>query len=252
MLAIIGGSGFTTLAGLEVIKRHSAETPLGAASASVIQGTLGDSQVLFLARHGHPHKLPPHRINYRANLWALRQTGASRIVAVNAVGAIDPLLAAGTLVVPDQLIDYTVGRESSYFDGRYKPLKHIDFSAPYSETLRRQLLAAGAQAGETLAAGGVYGCTQGPRLETAAEIARLARDGCRLVGMTGMPEAVLARELAIPYACLAIVTNSAAGVPAAGVPAAGVADGEISMAEIDAALVTGVERVKRVIAALLG
>ncbi len=241
MLAIIGGSGFTTLSGLEVAKRLSAETPLGATSASVIQGALGGHQVLFLARHGHPHKLPPHRINYRANLWALSQAGASRIVAVNAVGAIDPALEPGTLVAPDQLIDYTMGRESSYFDGRYKPLKHIAFSIPYSEALRRQLLAAGAQIGETLIDGGVYGCTQGPRLETAAEIARLARDGCRLVGMTGMPEAVLARELAIPYACLAVVANSAAGV----------ADGESRTVETDAALATGIGRAKRVIAALL-
>lgn len=241
MLAIIGGTGLTEIAGLDVIKRHSAETPLGAASASVIQGTLGDYDVLFLARHGHPHKFPPHRINYRANLWALKQAGATRIVGINAVGGIDPSLTPGTLVVPDQVIDYTVGRESTYFDGRYKPLKHIDFSWPYTESLRSDILTAGKRAGETLVEGGIYGCTQGPRLETAAEIARMARDGCRLVGMTGMPEAVLARELGIDYACLALVVN----------PAAGVVAHEITMADIELTLRGGIERVKRIISGML-
>lgn len=241
MLAIIGGTGLTQMAGLDVVKRHSAETPLGAASAGVVQGTLDGHDVLFLARHGHPHKLPPHRVNYRANLWALKQAGATRIVGVNAVGGIDPSLAPGALVVPDQLIDYTWGREATYFDGRYKPLKHIDFSWPYDEALRIELLAAGERAKEPLDDGGVYGCTQGPRLETAAEIACMARDGCRLVGMTGMPEAALARELEIPYACLALVVN----------PAAGVVEREIAMAEIEAVLVGGIERIKRVIGAML-
>lgn len=241
MLAIIGGTGLTEMTGLDVIKRHSAETPLGAASAGVVHGALDGHDILFLARHGHPHKLPPHRVNYRANLWALKQAGATRIVGVNAVGGIDPSLTPGALVVPDQLIDYTVGRESTYFDGRHKPLKHIDFSWPYAEGLRQELLAAGRGAGEALEDGGTYGCTQGPRLETAAEIARMARDGCRLVGMTGMPEAVLARELEIPYACLALVVN----------PAAGVVAREITMAEIEAALLGGIERAGRVIGAML-
>nr|WP_298414271.1 S-methyl-5'-thioinosine phosphorylase [uncultured Halomonas sp.] len=241
MLAIIGGTGLTEMAGLEVAKRHSAETPLGAASAGVVQGTLKGQDILFLARHGHPHKLPPHRVNYRANLWALKQAGASRIVGINAVGGIDPTLRPGALVVPDQLIDYTLGRESTYFDGRFRPLKHIDFSWPYDDALRNTLIMAGEQAAEVIEDGGVYGCTQGPRLETAAEIARMARDDCRLVGMTGMPEAVLARELSIPYACLALVVN----------PAAGVVESEITMAEIEAALENGIERVKRVVDALL-
>lgn len=242
MLAIIGGTGLTEMAGLDIVKRHAVETPLGAASGGVLQGMLNGADILFLARHGHPHKLPPHRVNYRANLWALRQAGATRIVGINAVGGIDPALEPGTLVVPDQVIDYTDGRESTYFDGRYKPLKHIDFSWPYDEELRSELLTAGRHAGERLEEGGVYGCTQGPRLETAAEIACMARDGCRLVGMTGMPEAVLARELEIPYACLALVVN----------PAAGVVEGEISMAEIEATLLGGIERVRRVIVAMLG
>ncbi|EPC04578.1 hypothetical protein L861_04440 [Litchfieldella anticariensis FP35 = DSM 16096] len=241
MLAIVGGTGLTEMPDLEIIQRHAVETPLGAASSGVIQGVLNDRDVLFLPRHGHPHKLPPHRVNYRANLWALKQAGASRIIGVNAVGGIDPGLSPGALVVPDQLIDYTCGRESTYFDGRFKPLQHIDFSWPYDAELRHTLLRAGEVAGESMQDGGVYGCTQGPRLETAAEIARMARDGCRLVGMTGMPEASLARELEIPYACLALVVN----------PAAGVVETEITMAEIEAALESGIERVKRVIRSLL-
>ncbi|WP_227368161.1 S-methyl-5'-thioinosine phosphorylase [Halomonas sp. M20] len=241
MLAIIGGTGLTEMTGLEVIRRHSVETPLGAASTGVLQGTLEGRGILFLARHGHPHKLPPHRINYRANLWALKQAGATRIVGINAVGSIDPTLQPGALVIPNQLIDYTTGRESTYFDGRFRPLKHIDFSWPYDNSLRNTLVAAGRQAGETIENGGIYGCTQGPRLETAAEIARMARDGCGLVGMTGMPEAVLARELMLPYACLALVVN----------PAAGVTEAEITMSEIEAALDEGIERIKRVIGALL-
>ncbi|GGX77724.1 S-methyl-5'-thioinosine phosphorylase [Litchfieldella qijiaojingensis] len=242
MLAIIGGTGLTEMPDLEITQRHGVETPLGAASSGVLQGILDGRDVLFLPRHGHPHKLPPHRVNYRANVWALKQAGATRIIGVNAVGGIEPALAPGALVVPDQLIDYTSSRESTYFDGRFKPLQHIDFSWPYDAELRDALLRAGEQAGELLEDGGVYGCTQGPRLETAAEIARMARDGCRLVGMTGMPEASLARELEIPYACLALVVN----------PAAGVVESEITMAEIEAALESGIERVKKVIRALLG
>ncbi|MFD2189815.1 S-methyl-5'-thioinosine phosphorylase [Pistricoccus aurantiacus] len=240
MLAVIGGTGLTEMQGLEVVECHGAETPLGDASSDVLEGLLNGKKCLFLARHGHPHKLPPHRVNYRANLWRLKEAGATQILGVNAVGGIDPELSSGTLVVPDQLIDYTSGREATYFDGRFKPLKHIDFSWPYDARLREALLAAGRAAGETLVNGGVYGCTQGPRLETAAEIARMARDGCRLVGMTGMPEAALARELGVPYACLALVVNSAAGV----------VEREITMAEIEAALEDGIDRVKRVIRCL--
>lgn len=241
MLAIIGGTGLSEIPGLEIQRRHSCETPLGSASAPVLQGRLQDREMLFLARHGQPRRLPPHRINYRANLWALRQAGASRVVGINAVGGIDPALRAGALVVPDQLIDYTHGREGTYFDGRFKPLAHIDFTHPYDAALRQALLAAGARAGESLVVGGVYACTQGPRLETAAEIARLARDGATLVGMTGMPEAALARELALPYASLALVVNSAAGV----------GEGEIAMAQVEAALEAAIVRARGVIEALL-
>ncbi|MHB0774167.1 S-methyl-5'-thioinosine phosphorylase [Halomonas sp. WWR20] len=241
MLAIIGGAGLTEMQGLEVIKRHTSETPLGAASSGVIHGAMGERELLFLARHGHPHKLPPHRVNYRANIWALKKAGATCIVGINAAGGIDPALGPGTLVLPDQLIDYTVGRESTYFDGRYKPLKYVDFSWPYTVSLREAVRDAARRAAEPLHDGGVYGCTQGPRLETVAEIARMARDGCTLVGMTGMPEAVLARELDIAYACLALVVN----------PAAGVVEREISMVEIEAAQAGGAERIRRIVSAML-
>lgn len=241
MLAVIGGTGLTAMEGLEVLKRHSSETPLGAASAGVVHGRLNDRELLFLARHGHPHKLPPHRVNYRANLWALKQAGATRVLGINAVGGIDPALAPEALVVPDQLIDYTHDREATYFDGRFKPLKHIDFSWPYSESLRAGLRQAALACGEALVEGGIYGCTQGPRLETAAEIARMARDGCTLVGMTGMPEAALARELDLPYACLALVVN----------PAAGKSAGIITMAEIEQALHDGIGKVREVLARVL-
>ncbi|WP_043526315.1 S-methyl-5'-thioinosine phosphorylase [Litchfieldella xinjiangensis] len=240
MLAIIGGTGLTELANLTITHRHDATTPLGNASCGVIQGTLDGSPMLFLPRHGVTHSIPPHRINYRANLWALQQAGATRIVSLNAVGAIDPFLKPGSLMLPDQLIDYTSGRDATFFDGDFKPLEHIEFSQPYDETLRHALCLASEQAGIGLEEGGTYACTQGPRLETAAEIARIAMEGCRVVGMTGMPEASLARELAIPYACLALVVN----------PAAGVVDETIPMDRIQAALSLAAQRAERVIVSL--
>jgi 5'-methylthioinosine phosphorylase len=170
--------------------------------------------VLFIARHARDHRVPPHRINYRANIWALREAGASQIIAVAAVGGIAPECPPGMLVVPDQLIDYTSGRESTFFDGTDNKVVHVDFTEPYDASLRKALAGGARRLGLPLLEGGVYGCTNGPRLETAAEITRMARDGCTLVGMTGMPEAVLARELALPYACLAVVANAAAGLAA--------------------------------------
>ncbi|MCM5703192.1 S-methyl-5'-thioinosine phosphorylase [Larsenimonas salina] len=241
MLAIVGGTGMTEMPGLEVVKNFASETPLGAASAGVVQGRINEQDVLFIARHGHPHKVPPHKINYRANLWALKQAGATRVVGVNAVGGIDPALAPGDLVLPDQLIDYTHGREGTFFDGRFKPLKHIDFSWPYNGALRAALSQAGRHCGQVLVEEGVYGVTQGPRLEAAAEIARMASDGCTLVGMTGMPEAALARELELPYASLSLVVN----------PAAGVCEDEITMEEIAEALEGGMERARRLLETLI-
>ena len=166
--------------------------------------------MVFLARHGDGHTIPPHRINYRANLWALKEAGATAVLGVAAVGAIAGA-APGDLVLPHQLIDYTHGREATYFDGADGRVEHVDFTQPYSPELRAKCLAAARAAGIALADGGVYGAMQGPRLETAAEIDRMARDGATLVGMTGMPEAALARELGLPYATIAVVVNHAAG-----------------------------------------
>jgi 5'-deoxy-5'-methylthioadenosine phosphorylase len=211
LLAIIGGSGLSQLANLEVSRRQIVRTPYGEASGPVTFGRIGGGEVAFLARHGYGHTLAPHEINYRANLWALREKGVTRILAVCTVGGIAPGLGAGALVVPDQIIDYTWGRRSTYFEGAEEPVVHVDFTRPYCEATRRMILDSAAAAGVAVADGGTYAATQGPRLETAAEIDRLERDGAHLVGMTGMPEAALARELAIPYAALALVANPAAG-----------------------------------------
>ncbi|SFB82926.1 5'-methylthioadenosine phosphorylase [Marinospirillum celere] len=241
MLAIIGGTGLTQMPGVEVLAEHSATTPLGEASSPVIEARLQGQRLLFLARHGHPHQLPPHKINYRANLLALKAAGATQILAINAVGGLDPKQGLASLVLPHQIIDYTWGRESTFYDGDYLPLEHIDFTHPYSVELSERLLAAAQQAGVQLYQGGVYGATQGPRLETAAEIRRMAQDGCTLVGMTGMPEAALAKELAFPYACLAIIVN----------PAAGLGEEEITLQQMQGALSQGVDQVMTLINALL-
>ena len=211
--ALIGGTGLATLPGLEVQRSHAVDTPYGAPSALLEEGHLGDAELLFLHRHGGDGPpVPPHLVNYRANVWALRELGATRIVAVNAVGAIARAMSAGSLVIPDQLIDYTWGREHSYDDGSSGELLHVDFTAPYDPALRAELLAAGSRAGVPCIDGAVLGVVQGPRLETAAEVRRFARDGCDLLGMTGMPEAALARELALPYAALCMIVNAAAGL----------------------------------------
>ncbi len=212
MRAIIGGSGLGKIRSLQSTRREVVRTPYGDPSCPLHFGHLGAHPVVFLARHGAGHRICPHEINYRANLWALKQAGVTEVVAVASVGGIDPALAPGALVVPDQIIDYTYGRAHTYFQGPDQPVTHVDFTHPYSDEVRQQLMAAAARAGKPIVAQGTYGATQGPRLETAAEIRRMARDGCTLVGMTGMPEAVLARELGLAYACLAVVVNPAAGV----------------------------------------
>jgi 5'-methylthioadenosine phosphorylase len=210
MLAIIGGTGLTRLSTLAVAHREVVRTPYGEPSSALLFGQIAGRDVVFLARHGHGHTIPPHRVNYRANLWALRERGASAMLAVASVGAIRDAVP-GDLVLPHQLIDYTHGRESTFFDGGDQRVVHVDFTHPYVPALRAKCLSAAQAAGIPLADGGVYGAVSGPRLETAAEIDRLERDGATLVGMTGMPEAALARELAIPYAVIAVVVNHAAG-----------------------------------------
>jgi 5'-methylthioadenosine phosphorylase/5'-methylthioinosine phosphorylase len=222
LLAIIGGSGFEHFAPLHVVDTQPVDTPYGAASAPVVHGRLAGTSILFLPRHGAGHRLPPHRINYRANLWALHACGARQVVGLAAVGGITPGFGPRAFAVPDQLIDYSYGREPSFHDGGSPGLDHIDFTEPYCPELRLSLLRACVAARVAAASTATYGVTQGPRLETAAEIARLERDGCDVVGMTGMPEAALARELGLCYASLAFVVNWAAGK----------GEGAITMAEI--------------------
>lgn len=211
MLAIIGGSGLTQLANLDVARREIMRTPYGDPSAAITLGTIRGASVAFLARHGYGHTIPPHKVNYRANLWALAQHEVKYVVSVASVGGIRPDLGPGTLAVPDQIIDYTHGRDFTYFHGTDRRVVHVDFTRPYCEALRERLLKAAAEAGESIVDGGTYAATQGPRLESAAEIDRLERDGAHMVGMTGMPEAALARELGLCYAAIAVVVNYAAG-----------------------------------------
>ena len=237
-LAVIGGSGLTSYDGLEVVRRESVGTPWGQPSASLIHGRLKGVDVVFLARHGAPHAIPPHRVNYRANLWSLHQVGVRRIVAVAAVGGIRGGLDSGTIVIPDQIVDYTWGREHTFFEDDLDHVVHVDFTSPYCEHLRAGLLGAACSAGIDAADGGTYAVTQGPRLESAAEIDRLERDGCDVVGMTGMPEAALARELGMSYAHCAVVSNRAAGRSAQ----------KLSMEMILANLDAGVAAVRRLVA----
>ncbi|MEL0167887.1 MAG: S-methyl-5'-thioinosine phosphorylase [Pseudomonadaceae bacterium] len=238
---VIGGTGLSALDGLDIEGQEMMQTPWGEPSAPIVRGRIGGQSVCFLARHGHPHRIPPHRVNYRANIWALRAAGVDRVIAVNAVGGIHPQLATGAFCVPDQLIDYTWGRASTYFEDDLEAVTHIDFTSPYDESLRQSLLKVLRLQGHQCLPGGVYAATQGPRLETAAEIRRLERDGADLVGMTGMPEAALARELGIAYACLALVVN----------PAAGKATEVITMEAIEAVVHAGMQQVKAVLQQVL-
>ena len=211
MLAIIGGSGLTRLSTLEAVRREVSRTPYGEPSGALTFGKLFGSEVVFLARHGYGHTIPPHRVNYRANLWALKEVGARSIVSVASVGGIRPDCVPGALVVPNQILDYTWGRANTFFDGLDTVVRHIDFTHPYDEGIRRRILDTACEAGEEVIDGATYAATQGPRLETVAEIDRLERDGADVVGMTGMPEAALARELELPYAAINVVANYAAG-----------------------------------------
>lgn len=211
MLAIIGGTGLTQLDNLKITRRLIVRTPYGEPSQPLIFGEIEGREVIFLARHGNGHTIPPHAVNYRANIFALHLQDVTEIAAVATVGGIAADLIPGTIVMPDQIIDYTNGRKSSYFDGIDMPVKHIDFTQPYCANMRANWLAAAQSINEPLVTKSVYAATQGPRLETAAEINRLERDGATIVGMTGMPEAALARELGISYAAICPVANQAAG-----------------------------------------
>ncbi|NJM33104.1 MAG: S-methyl-5'-thioinosine phosphorylase [Limnobacter sp.] len=244
MYAVIGGSGLCKLPEFELRSRKVVRTPYGEPSCAFLFGQLVGQDVVFLARHGYGHTIAPHEINYRANLWALSQLEIDGIVAIASVGAINPTLKTGLLVIPDQIIDYTHGRPSTFFEGTEEPVRHIDFTWPYDASLRALIHSAADASEEPVHLGGCYACTQGPRLETAAEVRRLAQDGADLVGMTGMPEAALARELDIPYAHLALVVNAAAGI--------GESSQAISHAQIAEVVEEGMGRVMAVLKSLVG
>ena len=211
MLAIIGGTGLTQLDNLEITRRLIVRTPYGEPSQPLIFGNIEGREVVFLARHGTGHTIPPHAVNYRANISALHLQGVTEIAAVATVGGIHPDLAPGVIAMPNQIIDYTHGRKNTFFDGIDLPVKHIDFTQPYCANMRHKWAHAANAIGESMITEGVYATMQGPRLETAAEINRLEHDGATMVGMTGMPEAALARELGISYAAICPVANHAAG-----------------------------------------
>ena len=240
-IGIIGGTGLARYEGLEHIRSEFIATPYGEPSALLRHARLGDTEVVFLPRHGDPHRIPPHRVNYRANLWALNNAGVKGVIAVNAVGGITPAMEAGVICIPDQIIDYTYGRIHTFSDDADSALQHVDFSYPYDEVLRNALIGAAQELALEVEERGTYGATQGPRLESVAEINRMERDGCDVVGMTGMPEAALARELDLPYASVCLVVN----------PAAGRSEGIITMEQIDAVMATGMETVKSLLKAAL-
>lgn len=243
MIAIIGGSGLSQLTSLEATSRKVARTPYGEPSGPLTLGSIRGRQVVFLARHGSGHTVAPHEVNYRANVWALKEQGVESVVSIASVGGIRRGLAPGTLMLPDQIIDYTWGRGSTFFEGADAPVTHIDFTEPYSAAIRDRIRAAAKVCGEQLVDGGVYAASQGPRLETAAEINRMERDGADVVGMTGMPEAVLARELELAYAAIAVVANFAAG--------RGDSAQAVSLERIDTVLEEAMGRVRKIIEELV-
>jgi 5'-methylthioadenosine phosphorylase len=239
MLAIIGGSGMARLADLRNVRRQVTRTPYGEASSALTFGQLNGKEVVFLARHGDGHTIPPHAVNYRANIWALCSQGVREIVSIASVGGIRADFDPGTIAVPAQVIDYTHGRSCTFHDGKDGVVKHVDFTHPYCPLLRAKVLAASLRAQIATVDGGTYAVTQGPRLETAAEIDRLERDGADMVGMTGMPEAVLARELNVSYAALAVVANWAAG--------RGSSKAGIVLTDIGTVLETAMVQVRRIL-----
>ena len=238
-IAVIGGTGMNQWPGLTILRQQPAATAYGETSAPLTYGRVYGVDVVFLPRHGEGHKLPPHRINYRANLRALKDAGVRAVVAIAAVGGIARSMRPAAVAVPDDVVDYTWGREHTYWDGP-GPMRHVDFSEPYAPRVRRALLAGARRAGVKLVDGGVMGVAQGPRLESPAEIARMKRDGCTMVGMTGMPEAALAAELELEYAALAVSVNWAAGL----------GSGDIH-GEIERTIADGMKNVRAVLAKAL-
>src|SRR5690625_126212 len=237
-VAIIGGTGLTSLPGLEIKRREVVHTPFGNPSEPITHGQYYGKDIAFLARHGYGHTIPPHRINYRANIWALKHLGIERVIAVAAVGGLSDRMAPRIIAFPDQIIDYTWARAHTFFEDDLTHVTHIDFTYPYDTKLRATLIEAAKRSGIDYVDGGTYGATQGPRLETAAEIRRLCQDGCELVGMTGMPEAVLARELELAYATCAVVANWGAGMHGGA---------EISLTELEETLKKGMESMARLL-----
>jgi len=243
MLAIIGGTGLSSLDGFEFVEERAVKTTYAQTEVRASVFVHEGRQFLFLPRHGNEHQIPPHKINYRANIAALVDLGVDKIVGINAVGGIHGNLGPGNFAIPDQLIDYSYGRDATFFESDLQQVTHIDFSYPYTERLRKFLLHAVNQVNKRSSIqhgvmdGGVYGCTQGPRLETAAEVRKLERDGCDMIGMTGMPEAALAREMEIEYASLALSVNWAAGIT----------DGSISLDDMHRVLDEGMNFVAAVL-----
>lgn len=239
-VAVIGGTGLTKLANLSIIGREVHNSRYGEPSAPLTRGTLGGTEILFLPRHGAGHTIPPHNVNYRANIAVLKDAGVDKVIAVNAVGGITKTLSPPSLVVPDQIIDYTWSRAHTFYED-FEEVVHVDFTWPYCEELRQDILAAANQAGLDVKERATYAAMQGPRLESAAEIDRLERDGCHIVGMTGMPEAALAREAGLCYASIAVVANMAAGR----------GEGEITLQDIETQLNAGMTNVRTLIEQLI-
>ena len=240
-IAIIGGTGLTSIKSLEITRREMVRTPFGEPSGPVTHGMLCGHEVVFIPRHGHGHTIPPHAVNYRANIWALKSLGINNVLAIAAVGGIREDLVPGEIVIPDQLIDYTWSRSNTFFDKSDGPVRHIDFTYPYCEAMRQLAIDAGNNANINISDKATYAVTQGPRLETAAEVDRLERDGADIVGMTGMPEAALARELELCYASCAVIANRAAGR----------GNGEISIEEIEENLLIGMQKIEKLLETIL-
>jgi 5'-methylthioinosine phosphorylase len=234
MIAIIGGTGLASENTFNLTRKEVCSTAYGKPSCELLFGELKQIPVVFLSRHGFKHNIPPHKVNYRANIQALKEAGVTTIIAVNAVGGITDQMSPGTIVLPDQIIDYTYGREHTFFADDLQQVRHIDFTYPYTGKIIEKISQAADLIQLDIVKSATYACTQGPRLESIAEIKRLKRDGCDIVGMTAMPEAALAREVEINYASISFVANWAAGISL----------NEISMQEIEAEINKGMDKIK--------